>query len=102
MFPGGPLGNRGNWKDHESARRRPIECRRNHPAASSTERADETVIMSLQRCPAGRGWCSPMPRRYQPTEWAKTAISVYPSARAQGRPIVAEVTMARDGEATLR
>jgi phage terminase large subunit-like protein len=53
------------------------------PAASSTERADETGIIVAGKDAGGRGWVlADASGRYQPTEWAKTAVSVYRSHRA--------------------
>ena len=72
------------------------------PAASSTERADETGIIVAGKDAGGRGWVlADASGRYQPTEWAKTAISVYRAHRADR--IVAEVNNGGDMvEATLR
>jgi phage terminase large subunit-like protein len=45
------------------------------PAASSTERADETGIIVAGKDAGGRGWVlADASGRYQPTEWAKTAV----------------------------
>ena len=72
------------------------------PAASSTERADETGIIVAGKDAGGRGWVlADASGRYQPTEWAKTAVSVYRAHRADR--IVAEVNNGGDMvEATLR
>jgi phage terminase large subunit-like protein len=72
------------------------------PAVSSTERADETGIIVAGKDAAGCGWVlADASGRYQPTEWAKTAVSAY---RAHGADrIVAEVNNGGDMvEATLR
>jgi phage terminase large subunit-like protein len=72
------------------------------PAASSTERADETGIIVAGKDADGRGWVlADASGRYRPMEWAKTAVSVY---RAHGADrIVAEVNNGGDMiEATLR
>jgi len=72
------------------------------PAASSTERADETGIIVAGKDAGGRGWVlADASGRYQPTEWAKTAILAYRAHRADR--IVAEVNNGGDMvEATLR
>jgi phage terminase large subunit-like protein len=72
------------------------------PAASSTERADETGIIVAGKDAGGRGWVlADASGRYQPTEWAKTAVSVYRAHKADR--IVAEVNNGGDMvEATLR
>jgi phage terminase large subunit-like protein len=72
------------------------------PAASSTERADETGIIVAGKDAGGRGWVlADASGRYQPAEWAKTAVAVY---RAHGADrIVAEVNNGGEMvEATLR
>src|SRR5438128_10966628 len=72
------------------------------PAASSTERADETGIIVAGKDACGRGWVlADASGRYQPTEWAKTAIAAYRAHRADR--IVAEVNNGGEMvEATLR
>ena len=72
------------------------------PAASSSERADETGIIVAGKDAGGRGWVlADASGRYQPTEWAKTAISAYRAHSADR--IVAEVNNGGDMvEATLR
>lgn len=72
------------------------------PAASSTDRADETGIIVAGKDEGGRGWVlADASGRYQPTEWAKTAVSVYRAHKADR--IVAEVNNGGDMvEATLR
>ena len=72
------------------------------PAVSSTERADETGIIVAGKDAAGQGWVlADASGRYQPTEWAKTAVSVYRAHKADR--IVAEVNNGGDMvEATLR
>ena len=72
------------------------------PAASSTDRADETGIIVAGRDEGGRGWVlADASGRYQPAEWARTAVSVYRAHRADR--IVAEVNNGGDMvEATLR
>src|ERR1700751_1791540 len=71
------------------------------PAASSTERADETGIIVAGKDAGGRGWVlADASGRYQPTEWAKAAVSVYRAHKADR--IVAEVNNGGDMvEATL-
>jgi phage terminase large subunit-like protein len=65
------------------------------PAASSTERADETGIIVAGKDAGGRGWVlADASGRYQPTEWAKTAVSVYRAHKADR--IVAEVNNGGD------
>jgi phage terminase large subunit-like protein len=52
------------------------------PAVSSKEGADETGIIVAGKDEDGRGWVlADASGRYQPTEWARTAISAY---RAHG------------------
>jgi len=72
------------------------------PAASSTDRADETGIIVAGKDEGGRGWVlADASGRYQPTEWAKTAVSAYRAHKADR--IVAEVNNGGDMvEATLR
>ena len=72
------------------------------PAVSSTERADETGIIVAGKDAAGQGWVlADASGRYQPAEWAKTAVSVYRAHKADR--IVAEVNNGGDMvEATLR
>ena len=72
------------------------------PAVSSTERADETGIIVAGKDDTGRGWVlADASGRYQPTEWAKTAVSAYRTHGADR--IVAEVNNGGDMvEATLR
>jgi phage terminase large subunit-like protein len=72
------------------------------PAVSSTEGADETGIIVAGKDEVGCGWVlTDASGRYQPTEWAKTAISAYRAHNADR--IVAEVNNGGDMvEATLR
>jgi phage terminase large subunit-like protein len=72
------------------------------PAASAKEGADETGIIVAGKDEDGRGWVlADASGRYQPTEWAKTAISAYRTHGADR--IVAEVNNGGDMvEATLR
>jgi phage terminase large subunit-like protein len=72
------------------------------PAASSTDAADETGIVVAGRDDHGHGWVlGDASGRYQPIEWAKTAISAYRSHSADR--IVAEVNNGGEMvEATLR
>jgi predicted phage terminase large subunit-like protein len=72
------------------------------PAASSKEGADETGIIVAGKDEDGRGWVlADASGRYQPTEWARTAISAYRTHGADR--IVAEVNNGGDMvEATLR
>jgi predicted phage terminase large subunit-like protein len=72
------------------------------PAASCTDEADETGIIVAGKDADGRGWVlADASGRYQPTEWARTAISAYRAHRADR--IVAEVNNGGDMvEATLR
>ncbi|MBV8937539.1 MAG: DNA-packaging protein [Alphaproteobacteria bacterium] len=72
------------------------------PAVSSTERADETGIIVAGKDAGGRGWVlADASGRYQPTEWAKAAVSAYRAHKADR--IVAEVNNGGDMvEATLR
>src|SRR5919108_4654925 len=72
------------------------------PAASSTDRADETGIIVAGKDETGRGWVlADVSGRYPPTEWAKAAISAYRAHHADR--IVAEVNNGGDMvEATLR
>lgn len=72
------------------------------PAASSTEGADETGIIVAGKDEQGQGWVlADASGRYQPIEWAKTAISAYRAHNADR--IVAEVNNGGDMvEATLR
>jgi predicted phage terminase large subunit-like protein len=72
------------------------------PAASSSAGSDETGIIVAGKDKAGQGWVlADASGRYQPTEWARTAISAY---RAHGADrIVAEVNNGGDMvEATIR
>ena len=60
------------------------------PAVSSTDEADETGIIVAGKDEEGQGWVlADASGRYQPAEWAKTAISAYRAHRADR--IVAEV-----------
>jgi len=72
------------------------------PAASSTERADETGIIVAGKDARGHGWVlADASGRYQPAEWARTAVSVYHAHGADR--IVAEVNNGGEMvEATLR
>lgn len=72
------------------------------PAVSSSEGADETGIIVAGKDAVGRGWVlADASGRYQPTEWAKTAIAAYRAHSADR--IVAEVNNGGDMvEATLR
>jgi len=72
------------------------------PAVSLTERADETGIIVAGKDAGGQGWVlADASGRYHPTEWAKTAVSVYRAHKADR--IVAEVNNGGDMvEATLR
>jgi phage terminase large subunit-like protein len=72
------------------------------PAATSTAGADETGIIVAGKDDQGRGWVlADASGRYQPTEWAKTAIAAYRAHRADR--IVAEVNHGGEMvEATLR
>jgi phage terminase large subunit-like protein len=72
------------------------------PAASSTDSADETGIIVAGRDEIGHGWVlADASGRYQPTEWAKTAVLAYRAHHADR--IVAEVNNGGDMvEATLR
>lgn len=72
------------------------------PAASSKEGADETGIIVAGKDENGCGWVlADASGRYQPTEWARTAISAYRTHNADR--IVAEVNNGGDMvEATLR
>jgi phage terminase large subunit-like protein len=72
------------------------------PAATSSERADETGIIVAGKDEIGRGWVlADASGRYPPTEWARTAVSVYRAHKADR--IVAEVNNGGDMvEATLR
>jgi phage terminase large subunit-like protein len=72
------------------------------PAASSTDDADETGIIVAGKDGEGQGWLlADASGRYQPTEWAKTAISAYRAHSADR--IVAEVNNGGEMvEATLR
>jgi len=72
------------------------------PAATSTEGADETGIIVAGKDELERGWVlADASGRYQPTEWAKAAISAYHAHNADR--IVAEVNNGGDMvEATLR
>jgi phage terminase large subunit-like protein len=72
------------------------------PAASSSAGSDETGIIVAGKDEAGQGWVlADASGRYQPTEWARAAISAY---RAHGADrIVAEVNNGGDMvEATIR
>jgi phage terminase large subunit-like protein len=72
------------------------------PAASSSDQADETGIIVAGKDEIGRAWVlADASGRYQPAEWAKTAISAYRAHNADR--IVAEVNNGGDMvEATLR
>src|SRR6201984_3211225 len=72
------------------------------PAVSATDEADETGIIIAGKDGYGHGWVlADASGRYQPTEWARTAISAY-CAHSADR-IVAEVNNGGDMvEATLR
>jgi phage terminase large subunit-like protein len=72
------------------------------PAVSSAEGADETGIVVAGKDECGHGWVlADASGRYQPIEWAKTAISAYYAHSADR--IVAEVNNGGDMvEATLR
>jgi phage terminase large subunit-like protein len=72
------------------------------PAATSTEDADETGIIVAGKDAQGQGWMlADSSGRYQPTEWAKTAIAAYRAHRADR--VVAEVNHGGEMvEATLR
>jgi phage terminase large subunit-like protein len=65
------------------------------PATSSTDEADETGIIVAGKDGVGRGWVlADVSGRYQPTEWAKTAICAYRAHSADR--IVAEVNNGGD------
>ena len=72
------------------------------PAATSTADADETGIIVAGKDERGQGWVlADSSGRYQPTEWAKTAIAAYRAHRADR--VVAEVNHGGEMvEATLR
>jgi len=72
------------------------------PAATSTEDADETGIIVAGKDGQGQGWVlADASGRYQPTEWAKTAVAAYRAHHADR--VVAEVNNGGDMvEATLR
>jgi phage terminase large subunit-like protein len=72
------------------------------PAATSTAEADETGIIVAGKDEQGQGWVlADASGRYQPAEWAKTAIAAYRAHRADR--IVAEVNHGGEMvEATLR
>jgi len=72
------------------------------PAVTSTEGADETGIIVAGKDAQGRGWVlADLSGRYQPTEWARVAVSAF-RAHAADR-IVAEVNNGGEMvEATLR
>lgn len=72
------------------------------PAVSSTSSADETGIIVAGKDERGQGWVlADASGHYQPTEWARTAISAYRAHSADR--IVAEVNNGGDMvEATLR
>lgn len=72
------------------------------PAVTSGEAADETGIIVAGKDSGGHGWVlADASGRYQPTEWAKVAISAYGAHRADR--IVAEVNNGGEMvEATLR
>jgi len=72
------------------------------PAATSTRDADETGIIVAGKDEQGQGWVlADVSGRYQPTEWAKTAISAYRAHHADR--VVAEVNHGGEMvEATLR
>src|SRR6516164_2547621 len=72
------------------------------PAATSTADADETGIIVAGKDGQGQGWVlADASGRYQPTEWARTAIAAYRSHRADR--VVAEVNHGGEMvEATLR
>jgi phage terminase large subunit-like protein len=72
------------------------------PAATSTADADETGIIVAGKDEQGQGWVlADASGRYQPMEWAKTAIAAYRTHRADR--VVAEVNHGGEMvEATLR
>lgn len=72
------------------------------PAATSTKDADETGIIVAGKDGQGQGWVlADASGRYQPTEWAKTAVAAYRAHHADR--VVAEVNNGGDMvEATLR
>jgi predicted phage terminase large subunit-like protein len=72
------------------------------PAVSVTDGADETGIIVAGKDNDGRGWVlADASGRYQPAEWAKTAIAAYRAHNADR--IVAEVNNGGDMvEATVR
>jgi phage terminase large subunit-like protein len=72
------------------------------PAASSGEAADETGIIVAGKDGEGHGWVlADLSGRFQPVEWAKTAIAAYRAHSADR--IVAEVNNGGEMvEATLR
>lgn len=72
------------------------------PAVTATDEADETGIIVAGRDSYGHAWVlADTSGRYQPIEWARTAISAYRAHRADR--IVAEVNNGGDMvEATLR
>ena len=72
------------------------------PAATSNAHADETGIIVAGGDGQGQGWVlADVSGRYQPTEWAKTAIAAYRAHHADR--IVAEVNHGGEMiEATLR
>ena len=72
------------------------------PAATSTADADETGIIVAGKDERGQGWVlADSSGRYQPTEWAKTAIAAYRAHHADR--VVAEVNHGGEMvEATLR
>ena len=71
------------------------------PAATSTADADETGIIVAGKDGQGQGWVlADASGRYQPTEWARTAIAAY---RSRADRVVAEVNHGGEMvEATLR
>jgi len=72
------------------------------PAASSGRDADETGIIVAGKDTQGHGWVlADLSGRYQPAEWARTAVAAYRAHRADR--IVAEVNNGGEMvEATLR
>jgi phage terminase large subunit-like protein len=72
------------------------------PAATSTADADETGIIVAGRDSQGQGWVlADASGRYQPAEWAKTAVAAYRAHHADR--VIAEVNHGGEMvEATLR
>jgi phage terminase large subunit-like protein len=72
------------------------------PAATSTADADETGIIIAGRDSQGQGWVlADASGRYQPAEWAKTAVAAYRAHHADR--VIAEVNHGGEMvEATLR